>query len=166
MDRLQALDHSVVRVLNAGVMRWPVCHLVVALAARWLAVVEVALMVLLGLSGRRGATLRVLLSVGAVYVAVAAIGLRWQRHRPFARFEAIREFVAHDPHRSFPSRHVASAFAMATVATPVHARIGRLMGCLACALAASRVVAGLHYPSDVVAGALLGVVVGRLFRAP
>jgi membrane-associated phospholipid phosphatase len=122
-------------------------------------------MVLLGLSGKPGAALRVLLSVGAVYVAVAAIGLRWERHRPFAQFEAIRELVSHAPHRSFPSRHVASAFAMATVAMPVHAAIGRLMGSLACALAASRVVAGLHYPSDVIAGALLGVAVGRLFRA-
>jgi membrane-associated phospholipid phosphatase len=165
MDRLRALDHGIVRVLNAGVLQWPVCHKLVAVAARRLAAVEVALMVLLGLSGRPRAALRVLLSVGVVYAAVAAIGLRWRRHRPFARFEAIRELVPHEPARSFPSRHVASAFAMATVSTPAHPTIGRLMGNLAWALAASRVIAGLHYPTDVVAGAVLGVAVGRLFRA-
>lgn len=59
---------------------------------------------------------------------------------------------------SFPSAHAASTFAAATAFAPLlpHAP-WRLF---AATMALSRVVLGVHYPSDVVAGAALGVAVG------
>jgi membrane-associated phospholipid phosphatase len=39
-----------------------------------------------------------------------------------------------------------------------------LMAVLAAALGVARVRAGLHYPSDVLAGAVLGSIIGRLLR--
>jgi undecaprenyl-diphosphatase len=70
----------------------------------------------------------------------------------------------HGPQRSFPSRHVASALAMASIGGRSNRRIGAAMTCLAWLLAISRVAAGLHFPSDILAGAVLGKVVGRLLR--
>jgi undecaprenyl-diphosphatase len=60
--------------------------------------------------------------------------------------------------RSYPSAHAATSFAaagaLALPSVPLYAAAG--------AMALTRPYLGLHYPSDVVAGALLGVAVERL----
>jgi decaprenylphosphoryl-5-phosphoribose phosphatase len=62
---------------------------------------------------------------------------------------------------SFPSAHATSSFAVATAMTRVEP-LGALAFVLAFALALGRPYLGMHYPSDVVAGAILGVVLGLL----
>jgi membrane-associated phospholipid phosphatase len=57
---------------------------------------------------------------------------------------------------SFPSAHAANWFALATVAFLFYRRSARFMFPLAAAVAFSRVYNGVHYPSDVTAGAILG----------
>ncbi|HUC86601.1 MAG TPA: glycosyltransferase family 39 protein [Candidatus Acidoferrales bacterium] len=57
---------------------------------------------------------------------------------------------------SFPSAHSANWFAMATIAFLYYQRSARFMFPLAAAVAFSRVYNGVHYPSDVAAGAILG----------
>jgi undecaprenyl-diphosphatase len=57
---------------------------------------------------------------------------------------------------SFPSGHVANAFAVATVIGLAAAPTAPAFSALALAVAAARVALGQHYPSDVVAGACLG----------
>ena len=58
--------------------------------------------------------------------------------------------------RSFPSGHSAAAFAFATGVGQVSLRA------LAALLAYSRVHTGVHYPADVLAGALLGTALAQL----
>jgi decaprenylphosphoryl-5-phosphoribose phosphatase len=60
---------------------------------------------------------------------------------------------------SFPSAHATSSFAVATAMARVEPW-GALAFLLAAALALGRPYLGMHYPSDVLAGALLGVSVG------
>jgi decaprenylphosphoryl-5-phosphoribose phosphatase len=62
---------------------------------------------------------------------------------------------------SFPSAHATSSFAVATAMTRVEP-IGALAFLLAFALALGRPYLGMHYPSDVLAGAVLGVALGLL----
>jgi membrane-associated phospholipid phosphatase len=62
---------------------------------------------------------------------------------------------------SFPSAHATSSFAVATAMVRVDpAMAGALV--IAAALALGRPYLGMHYPSDVLAGALLGVVLGLI----
>ena len=73
------------------------------------------------------------------------------KHRvPFAR--RVRMPKSH----SFPSGHAASGFAFATGVASEAPLAGGLLTALAALVAYSRVHTGVHYPSDVVAGAVIG----------
>lgn len=63
---------------------------------------------------------------------------------------------------SFPSRHAYSAFFIATIAFHFSALTSYILLPLAILLSVMRVIAGYHYPRDVVAGAFLGVIAGIL----
>ncbi|MFG2652046.1 phosphatase PAP2 family protein [Streptomyces sp. NPDC048436] len=63
---------------------------------------------------------------------------------------------------SFPSNHAAIAAAAAMALLFVSRRLGVLAVVAACAMAASRVWVGAHYPHDAAAGLLVGAVVGAL----
>jgi undecaprenyl-diphosphatase len=161
---LLEVDAAAARTLNAHVRRSRQGQRFAGWAAGGLASAEVVLMLALAASGQRRTALRMLLAVASVYGAAELIGQRWRRERPFARMGDIQELVGHGAGRSFPSRHVASGLAMATVGQAAHPRLGQLMALLAWLLGLSRVAAGLHYPSDVLAGALLGMAIGRVWR--
>jgi len=62
---------------------------------------------------------------------------------------------------SFPSAHATSSFAVATAMARVEP-LGALAFVLAFALALGRPYLGMHYPSDVAIGAVLGVALGLL----
>ncbi|MFD8999856.1 phosphatase PAP2 family protein [Streptomyces sp. NPDC059582] len=66
---------------------------------------------------------------------------------------------------SFPSNHAAIAAAAAVALLFVRRRLGAVAVVAACAMAASRVWIGVHYPHDVVAGVLVGSLVALLARS-
>ena len=86
------------------------------------------------------------------------------RARPAAEVPEARR-LSHGPHTtSFPSGHAASAAAFATGTALELPVLAVPIGALAAAVGASRVVTGVHYPSDVVAGFAIGVGAGLLTR--
>jgi membrane-associated phospholipid phosphatase len=62
---------------------------------------------------------------------------------------------------SFPSGHAASGFAFAAGVSEAMPQLGIPLRALATTVAYSRVHAGVHYPGDVVVGALVGMAVGE-----
>jgi len=66
---------------------------------------------------------------------------------------------------SFPSGHAATAFAAAALLNGLYAGRLRFLYFLAFWVALSRVYIGVHYPADVLAGALLGIAWGTLASA-
>jgi undecaprenyl-diphosphatase len=66
---------------------------------------------------------------------------------------------------SFPSNHAANCFAGACVLAWYFGRRRYLFYGFASLVAISRVALGVHYPSDVLGGAMLGILVGLLVRS-
>lgn len=161
---LLGVDAAAAHALNDVVRRSKRGQGMASLAASGLAGAEVGLMLVLAARGHRQDALRMLSAVGTVYAVCEVLGRAVPRERPFAELARVQELVAHRPGRSFPSRHTASGLAMAAIAGRAHRGVGWTMAGLAWALGLSRVAAGLHYPSDVLAGAALGTLVGYRWR--
>jgi undecaprenyl-diphosphatase len=134
------------------------------------AAVIVALLLLVPGSRRavaRRAGVAAAVSVALALLVAHVLATVIDRPRPFVAHGAtIHAFLAHAADPSFPSEHATAAFAIA-VAVALRLRpLGALLALLALALAAGRVFLGLHYPSDVLAGAALGAAIAALCWIP
>lgn len=100
-------------------------------------------------------------TVTRAYVANTAIKLVVRRRRP--KLDSLPALTGTPTALSFPSAHASTSFAGAVC----YSRLGLPaipLYALAAALSASRLYLGVHYPSDSLAGALLGTALGRRFR--
>lgn len=114
-----------------------------------------ALIVFDGMAGLR-ASLHLALT-GLVALALYKMLKRWTRRpRPFASDVRIRAWVAPLDEFSFPSGHTLHAVAFSLVAMAHYPMLAWLLVPFTASVAASRVVLGLHYPSDVLAATGIG----------
>ncbi|HEY9453916.1 MAG TPA: phosphatase PAP2 family protein [Bradyrhizobium sp.] len=108
-----------------------------------------------------------------LFLAVAVSSLvteviKWVvgRGRPFVGGEAnpfhFSHFAGTPAYASFPSGHATTAFALAIAVAAVWPRARVAMAVYALVIAATRLVLLAHHPSDVVAGALVGII-GAMF---
>jgi undecaprenyl-diphosphatase len=82
------------------------------------------------------------------------------RLRPCHVLEYIRLLVPCGPGKSFPSAHAANNFAAAAVLAHSYSRYKWVFYIIAFLIALSRVYVGVHYPSDIIAGSIIGFGVG------
>jgi undecaprenyl-diphosphatase len=127
--------------------------------------VWVALAIVVGLVLRLGVLptgVLALLTAATTFAADSAcFGLKdlVDRTRPFVAHPEIHPlYVVHSS--SFPAGHAATAFAGATLLSYIAPKAAPAFGVLALAIAYSRVYVGVHYPGDVIVGALVGCLVG------
>lgn len=106
-------------------------------------------------------------SAGFALLIGAIVGGLVDRARPFVADPGqLHLFVAHSPDASFPSDHATAAFAIAVATLLRKPRWGAVAVLAATILSVGRVAAGVHYPSDVLAGAALGSLVALVLWAP
>ena len=103
-----------------------------------------------------------LVILGGGFVLLSLGRSLYNRPRPYETWD-IQPLISKDsPGKSLPSRHVFSATAIAMLALSLNLWLGIFMLSLAACLALLRVAGGVHYPSDVVFGYIIGILVGCL----
>jgi undecaprenyl-diphosphatase len=146
---IPALDHGIRRLSNAADYSKP-----------WIGIAAV-LAVAGGDNGRRAAADGLAAMAVTAAVVNAAIKPLGRRRRP-VREHALPRHVPMPRSRSLPSGHTAAGFAFATGVGTTLPRVALPLRTLAGLVGYSRVHTGVHYPGDVVSGALLGVALARL----
>jgi undecaprenyl-diphosphatase len=171
----RAVDYHVARWLNHLMHHHPLAGAVVVDFANWGVVLFGVLAVgLWTLSAPYGDD--VYKRACACGLSAAAVGLLtnqliialWHRPRPYEAHTTIVPLLARSHDASFPSDHASAAFGIAFAVLFVARRAGLFFLLYAVLIGASRVLAGMHYPSDVLAGAGIGLLAAylttRLYR--
>lgn len=115
-----------------------------------------------GPKGRRAGLAMTVASLGTTYVVQRLVKPIFRRRRPHFGRDELRVVGARTTDASFPSGHSASSFAAATATAAFYPQVAPLVFALATGVAVSRVHLGHHFPSDVVAGGVIGIASGSL----
>ncbi len=99
--------------------------------------------------------------VAVLSVIIARLGITeiirffYHRPRPFTAYH-VHQLIA-EREWSFPSGHAAFFFAMAAAIYGYDKKWGRAFFAASIAMGIARVIAGVHYPSDILGGAMVGI---------
>ena len=129
-----------------------------------------AVLLALRTRGHRPAVERIAQGLGSAGAAPAAVGLNYLVKLAVGRNRPVIE--GHPPlgpapnKLSFPSAHSTTALTAATVLARVAPGARLPLYSLAALICVGRPYLGMHYPSDVLAGAALGYALGRAYPLP
>ncbi len=105
---------------------------------------------------------RALLTPAISFVLVSVLRNYINAPRPY-EVSGVKPIIAKDTKgKSFPSRHVFSIFVIATTLYFIFKPLGIFLMIAGVLLAILRVIGGVHFPRDVIAGAFIGILSGIL----
>lgn len=161
------LDWLLFQALNGLAGRWAALDRVVLFLMNDYALPTAlsALLVALWFRGRtpeerRADHAAAIYTVVALAVAMAALkglNLLFFRLRPFTAHDGVTLLFYHPSDSSLPSNAAAVAFVFTAGVARRSRWLGALGAALGCLLGISRIIGGVHYPFDILAGALLGI---------
>jgi membrane-associated phospholipid phosphatase len=161
LQNLLALDVDTTRRLRVAEKPGPVRNLAILFAHSgdsWIWIPGLGLLAWLGPAAWRARCIWMLVGIIITALIVFAIKFTVRRRRPEGEWGGIYRLT--DPH-SFPSGHAARAILLAVLGLGLGpAWLGIVLLVWAPLVVLARVAMGVHYVSDVLAGALLGLVIG------
>ena len=107
-------------------------------------------------------SLRFAVCAAVPFVIVTVLRKLINAPRPYELYDFYIEKPKDKKGQSFPSRHVFSAFLIATLAIPTSIPLAAALFTVGICLSVSRVLLGMHFIRDVAAGALIGIISGIL----
>jgi len=166
METLLEIDHTVFLWLNNWVGHWALVDVVTRLLVSDYFVPALLSISLLGMwfwgkdtkerESRQRAAIRAMIALGIANLAVLVLNEHYFRPRPFVEYDVAMLFYQ-PTDSSFPANPAALSFAVAHSVWQGSRGVGKLSFLLASLWGISRVFAGVFYPLDVVAGALIGI---------
>lgn len=111
--------------------------------------------------------IRILVTIVAAFAVSEALKTFLSVPRPFVveEFQPLIEIAQRDFYGSFPSGHTTLLAALGSAVFFTEKFPGTLILLLAIAVGIGRVMAGVHYPADILGGFLIGVVTASFFKA-
>lgn len=103
-----------------------------------------------------------LTSMALSSLCVFIINAYYSRPRPYLALPDVTLLFYRPTDPSFPANSAAAVFGISAVIWSVNRPIGTAMFAASALYGFARVFAGVHYPTDIIAGALIGVVVALL----
>jgi undecaprenyl-diphosphatase len=92
------------------------------------------------------------------------VGIVLPRQRPFEVLSSVRVLMAHAPDTSFPSDHAILVGALTVGLWALSQRLDVGLAFVGFTVVVARVYIGVHYPSNLIGGVLLGALVGAAVR--
>ncbi|WP_245819806.1 phosphatase PAP2 family protein [Dethiosulfatibacter aminovorans] len=120
---------------------------------------------LLLLASKKTRKIGVIMSLALIISFAAGEGILKhiiQRPRPYDVFPGVQLLVAKSTAYSFPSGHTTTSFAAFYVLSRYLRTYSCLFGLLACIISFSRLYLFMHYPTDILAGIVLGLSLGKV----
>lgn len=121
--------------------------------------------VMVAIKGFMGLDLDFILMIAvpaSVLILITAMRKIIKRERPYEKFGTPPLFERDGEGDSFPSRHTASAFIIAMSGFALSPFLGVGLLLVAAAIGVSRILSGVHYVTDVLAGMLISVIFGTI----
>jgi undecaprenyl-diphosphatase len=109
---------------------------------------------------RKAGEIALVFIVSAAAWAISTLLKNMIHHpRPYAMLEGVHKLFSPDDPYSFPSGHATFFAALATAIYFYHRRLGLIFGLGALLIGLARVASGIHFPSDILTGFGLGILV-------
>ncbi len=166
MSILSTADHYLFQLINHLAFKWLWLDVIGIFLAKYLVYIMVLCLVVFSFKFRKNIKM-VLTGFGAAlfarFVITGAIRLLRPRVRPFTTGD-INLLIEKVNEQSFPSGHASFTFALATVVYLYNKKWGMVFFAAAILISISRVFTGVHWPLDVLAGAMVGIFSGWLIN--
>lgn len=163
-DFIRSYDFRLYLFFHRANLNYPDLGYLFYVFARYGIILSVLSTIYLIWQKRINALLCAFFASGIAILVDILISLFWSRPRPFISHPdliSVRTIGFDVSSSSFASSHTYIAFAIATsIFLYGHKKLGTFLYLIAIAIAVSRIGVGLHYPTDVIGGALLGIASG------
>jgi len=161
------MDYLIFQKLNSFVGQYPLIDFLAIFSANYLGYVLILILFIYFLKDSKKYKPILINSLLAAFfsrfIITEIIRFFWERPRPFIN-NSVNLLLEHSASPSFPSGHAAFFFALSAMVYLYNKKAGIWFLITSFLISVSRVYGGIHWPSDILAGALIGIISAYFFH--